>query len=177
MKEVDWTKWSAVAEIVSSVAILLTLVYLAIQTQQLAFQTEQNTLALQAEVRQAILAADSEFVRQQLDHPNVVSWRSGDGLSDEDLARLNATLIQFARLQESRWLQYQSGAIDERTWLTYRAAIPAFLSTEFVRSWFRNRAARGEFDAEFVEVVEEIFTTNPPDPTRSIRQTLGFDPL
>ena len=116
-------------------------------------------------------------MRQQLQYPNIIASRSGDGLSDEDLVRLNSTLIQFARLQESRWLQYKSGAIDERTWLTYRTAIPAFLSTEFVRSWFRNRAARGEFDEEFAEVVEELFSANPPDPDRSLRQALGFDPL
>ena len=34
MKSLDWTKWSAIAEIFSSVAILVTLIYLAIQTQQ-----------------------------------------------------------------------------------------------------------------------------------------------
>jgi hypothetical protein len=168
---------SGVAEIVSAVAIVVTLVYLAIQTRQLAFQTEQNTLAIQAEVRQATLADDSEFLREELDHPSIMIRRSGDGLSDEDLVRLNAHLIQFARLQESHWLQHKSGAMDERTWLTYRTAIPAFLSTEFVRSWFRHRAARGEFDPEFAEMVNEMFAANPPNPTRTLRQAFGFDPL
>ena len=167
---------SAIAEIVSAVAIVVTLAYLAIQTQQLAFQTEQNTLAIQAEVRQAILSDDSDFLREELDHPNVMLRRAGDGLSDEDLVQLNAHLIQFARLQENRWLQYRSGAIDERTWLTFRTAIPAFLSTEFVRSWFRNRAARGEFDAEFAAMVNEMFSEYPPNQTRTLRQAFGFDP-
>ena len=48
MKRVEWGKWSAIAEILSALAILVTLGYLAIQTRYLAVQTEQNTAALVA---------------------------------------------------------------------------------------------------------------------------------
>ncbi len=51
----NWTKLSAISEILSSVAILVTLIYLAIQTQQ-------NADATQADTRQAILAADQQFL-------------------------------------------------------------------------------------------------------------------
>jgi hypothetical protein len=170
-------KLSAIAEIVGALAIVMTVAYLAIQTRELASQTEQNTLAIQATVRQAIFADDRELVRQELDYPSLVISRSGVDLSDEDLIRINAFMIEFFRMQENRWLQYQTGAIDERTWLTYRTAIPALLTTEFVRSWFRNRAGRGEFDKGFVELVSEMLSANPLQPTRSLRETLGFDPL
>jgi hypothetical protein len=56
----NWTKLSAIAEIMSSVAILLTLVYLALQNQQIAFQTRQNTQALEASSRQGALDSAAE---------------------------------------------------------------------------------------------------------------------
>ena len=147
------------------------------RSRELASQTEQNTLSLQADVRQAIFADDRELLRQELDYPGVILSRSGEGLTDEDVVRLNAFLLVFTRMQENRWLQYQSGAIDERTWRTYRTAIPALFSTEFVRTWFRNRAGRGEFDQGFVEEVEELIAASPIDPTRSLREYFGFDSL
>jgi hypothetical protein len=59
MSKVDWTKWSAIAEILSAIAIVFTLVYLAVQTQYLAEQTEQNNALMQAQAR-----ADREEVRR-----------------------------------------------------------------------------------------------------------------
>jgi len=34
MRNVDWSKYSAISQIVGSIAIVLTLIYLSIQTQQ-----------------------------------------------------------------------------------------------------------------------------------------------
>ena len=50
MTKIDWTKWSAIAEVCGAVAIVATLIYLAVQTQYLAEQTEQNNRFLGAQV-------------------------------------------------------------------------------------------------------------------------------
>ena len=164
-------KLSALAELVSAIAIVVTLGYLAIETQQ-------NTAAIQASIRQAMLADDIKLIRQQLDYPVLVTGRSGDAdLSDEELTRLHASILTLIRTRENQWLQYQNGVIDERSWRTYQTAIPAVLSTEFMRSWWRNRSPRGEFDEGFVADINRLLDANPPRPARSIRESLGFDPL
>lgn len=58
------TKLSAVTEIVSSIAIVITLIYLTVQTQQ-------NTEALHANSRQATIAADIEFLTTLMDNPEI----------------------------------------------------------------------------------------------------------
>ena len=164
-------KLSALAELVSAVAIVVTLGYLAIQTQQ-------NTAAVQASVRQAMLVDDLGIIRMQLDYPILATGRSGDaGLSDDELARLNASLLGLFRTRENQWLQHQNGVIDERTWSTYQTAIPAVLTTEFMRSWWRNRSLRGEFDEGFVAVVDKLLEEYPLPSVTSVRESLGFDPL
>jgi hypothetical protein len=171
MQKIDWTKWSAIAEILSAIAIVVTLAYLAIQTQQ-------NTTAIQASVRQAMLTDDWELIRAQIEYPILFISRAGEvEMSDEELVRLNSYLVGFVRTQENRWLQYQSGVIDERTWGTYAAAIPSIFSSDFVRSWFWNRAARGEFDEDFVAMLGEVLNQNPLRQLPSVREALGFDPL
>ena len=92
-------KLSALAELVSAIAIVVTLGYLAIQTQQ-------NTAAVQASVRQAMLADDMGIIRMQLDYPRLLTGRSGDAdLSEDELVRLNASLLGLFRTRENQWLQ------------------------------------------------------------------------
>jgi len=161
-------KLSALAELVSAIAIVVTLAYLAIQTQQ-------NTAAVQASVRQAMVADDVELIRQLLDYPILYSARSGDtNLSDENLIRINAYALGFIRSRENQWLQYQNGVIDERSWRTYQAAIPSMLNSELMRSWWRSRSTKGEFDEGFVTDVNKLLDANPVRAALPIRESLGF---
>ena len=163
-------KLSATAELVSSVAIVVTLAYLAIQTQQ-------NTSAIQATVRQAMLVDDLEILRLQIEYPVAFTGRSGDpDLTDEQLIQLNSYMIATVRVQENRWLQYQNGVIDEQTWVTYLSAFRGVFSTEFTRSWFRNRSDLDQFDEGFVDLANELLADSPILPDLSLRQRLGFDP-
>ena len=133
-------KIAAVAEIVSSVAIVVTLAYLAIQTQQ-------NTLAIQASVRQDMLESDRALLFLQVENPSITIARATDiDLTDEDVVQLASYLTAVVRVRENQWLQYQNGVIDERTWLSYRTPIGAVLSTERTRSWWRKTTANGTFD-------------------------------
>lgn len=163
------TKVSAVAEIVSSVAIVVTLVYLAIQTQQ-------SALAVQASVRQGMLDSDRALLFLQVENPDIAIARdTNSDLTDEDAVRLASYLIATVRVRENQWLQYQNGVIDERTWLTYSSPILAVFSTERTRSWWRNRSSSGEFDQGFVDMVDQLLLDNPLRPARSLKEALGFE--
>ena len=165
MKSIDWGKWSAIAEIFGAIAVLATLAYLAIQTRYLAVQTEQNTAAVQASVRQEMLSKELEFLGREIELPSLAQiGRNGQAPTREELTQLNAYLLSFLRLRESQWLQYQSGALDERTWRSYSAAVPLVFTQDVRRLWWQVRARTfaetGEFDSEFVEVVSNLI----PDP-------------
>ena len=164
-------KLSAIAELISSVAVVVTLGYLAIQTQQ-------NTTAIQASVRQAMLTDDREMLLNQIEFPVVVTGRTGsEDLTDEELVQVAASLVAFVRVKENQWLQYQNGVIDEETWSTYKAPIPLVLSTDFCRSWWRNRSGRGEFDEGFVTMVNATLGEQADMESLSLRERLGFDPV
>ena len=142
MKTIDWTKWSAIAEVVSSVAILLTLMYLAIQTQQ-------NTDAIQGSVRQAMLSEDRESVYKVIDYP-FLNQRTG--LTEEQKVQLSHYLIAFLRMRENHWLQYQNGVLDEATWKAYRAPLVVVIfSSEFGRTLWQLYSELGIFDSGFVD--------------------------
>ena len=84
MSRIDWTKWSAVAEIFSALAIVVTLVYLSVQTRYLGQQTEQNNLFLlqdqsvaESEVLSSETMIELEIARLVLE--NRTAWVKGLG--------------------------------------------------------------------------------------------------
>ena len=164
MRKIDWTKCSAIADILGAVAIVATLLYLAVQTQYLAEQTEllaiqsqQNTAAVQAATRQAMLAEDRELLALRLEFGvQELMIREVGSLSDDEKIRLSTWLVMFLRNRENQWLQRQSGVIDEATWLTYSYTIGPILSYEVTRPWWVQRVSRGEFDPGFVGYVNGI---------------------
>ena len=113
----NWTKASALAEIVSSVAVLATLAYLAIQTQQIATQTQQNTAAIIANSRQQSLGAELQLLRMYLDYP-ILNFSVPNAIGDDGL-RQSTGDSALLRIRESQWLQFQDGQLDEATWEAY----------------------------------------------------------
>ena len=67
MKQFDWTKSSAIAEILSAIAIVLTLAYLAIQT-------KQNTQALELGAYQDLMSQISQINTLAVENPEVAAW-------------------------------------------------------------------------------------------------------
>jgi len=142
-------KLSALAELVSSVAIVLTLGYLAVQTRQ-------NTLAIQATVRQAMLTEDRELLFKQMEYPFVSLRYPTEELTVEQQIQLDSWTLVFFRARENHWLQYQNGVIDEATWVAYRQPLYNLLAREYYRALWREYSERGDFDLGFVEQVNEF---------------------
>ena len=116
MKENGWAKWSSIAEIVSSVAVLITLLYLAIQTQQ-------NTDAILASTRQDALNSELEQIYKMFDRPHLFTYgsrlASRDGYTDSELQDILVWSIANFRIRENLWFQFKSGVLDAKTWESY----------------------------------------------------------
>lgn len=142
------TKVAAWSEIVSSVAILATLVYLGLQMQQ-------NTAAIQAQSRQSMLDADMALLNTWSANPELALGLTGQGeLSDAEKASVYFAFAAFMRSRESHWFQYQHDVLDETTWQAYRNPIPRMLSTKRGGDYWR--VGRVGFDAGFVEEVDKF---------------------
>lgn len=107
-------KFAPIAEIVSSVAIVLTLIYLTIQT-------EQTNDALIANSRQGLLMADISMIDMLVDNPEVEdnSWRPVSQLTATEVSQVANTYAGLLRSREFAWLQYQAGLLDKATMDSY----------------------------------------------------------
>jgi len=92
---------AAYAEIVSSIAIVLTLIYLAVQTQQMrnqtaqmAVQTEQTNNILLSSSRQATLEGDLAILELIADHPE---YGLLSRISDRELTEIEGSYLDFSK--------------------------------------------------------------------------------
>jgi len=116
----NWTKASAIAEILSSVAVLITLLYLVIEI-------GQNTAALEASSRQAALENSLQTFAVGIDSPELWLSRVKADLTETERVRLSAFIFGLLRRGEVAWQQYQAGALDEDGWNDVLTAVIATL--------------------------------------------------
>jgi len=126
-----WEKISAIAEISSSIAILITLIYLAIQTQQ-------TTAAIQANSRAATANLEDSVLSAQTNNPEIWVRSYSTDLHPEEKAYFHAWLVQFFRLRQLDWANYQSGALDARSWEANAQSIEFVLANPNFRRWWMN---------------------------------------
>jgi hypothetical protein len=149
MDEQKWSKLSAVAEIVSSIAVLVTLIYLAIQTQQ-------TNEALIANSRQATMTADVEVIGALIGNPGAFA-NLQKPFSELTLAEQGQTanvLAGLLRVREFAWFQYKSGVLDEVTLRSYLAPLTRWLKWEGTKPTWTLFAQ--ELDPEFVAYVDAM---------------------
>ncbi len=142
----NWTKWSAISEIGSSIAILVTLGYLAVQTQQ-------STIAITAATRTTLWELQMGILDHIIQNPSIVtSWDQPEPLTDEQKVVLSSWLFEFVGQREFMWLQYQSGIVDEQTMKTMISDVDQLLVRPRLRAWW-NLTSDYYFDPEFVQLV------------------------
>jgi hypothetical protein len=149
-----WEKASAIAEIVSSVAVLVTLVYVGVQTRELAAQTEVNTAAIIGSSRQGALNAELQLVRLIADYP-ITNWRNTPDVLDDDTVRRNMAAVMLFRIRENQWLEYRDGQLDRETWNSYSTIFVGLIVRDpFLSSLWRQNAVL--LDSGFVREIERM---------------------
>ena len=151
MNMTDVATWG---QLISSAAVLVTLVYLSIQTRQ-------TSTLLRSESRQSMIDTDLQLLFKMLDNPDIRSnFASGQDMTEADKLRLNDFLLAFCRTREHHWLQYKAGALDKATWEIYQKAISDVLGTERTRNWW-HIMGRQFFESAFVETVDALIEGQP----------------
>jgi hypothetical protein len=142
----NWTKWSTISEIVSSVAILVTLVYLAIQVQQ-------ATVAVNAEARTTQWQFQMGMLDHLIENPAIQTmWTQRDALTDEQKVVLGNWLFEFFGQREFLYLQHRSGVIDDATLETMISDVVQILIYPRIHQWW-DLTSEFYFDRGFVELV------------------------
>jgi hypothetical protein len=141
-----------VGEFVAAVAVIASLVYLAVQIRQ-------NTKALKASTHQSLIDSTLSYQALTLENPEVARIRlagnrSFSELTEEDQYRFRAAMEMMFRLFENAFVQHGRGTLDDEGWHRYAEAVRYhFAHSPGVVEWWRGR--RIPFGPSFSAWVEE----------------------
>jgi hypothetical protein len=109
-------QWSFVAQIVSAIAVIASLVFVG-------FQLKHATAAVRATSSQAHSSLYTDLVQSIIDHPDFarvwsIGLRDPNALTEEEWVRFVAYASALFRLYESSRVQWLNGRLDEEHWHT-----------------------------------------------------------
>ena len=142
-------KTAAIGEIVSSIAIVVTLVILVVEVRG-------NTAAIRAQTAQATFLASTEsFYYPEGNAALAKAELDGvEALTPEERAHANALIAAIFNSFNNNYYQYRQGNLDEEIHAAYQNRLRALLSTPIVRSQWES--ARYMQTASFRIYVDEI---------------------
>ena len=114
----NWEAIGAIGEIGGAIAVLVSLIYLAVQIRQ-------NTKMMRSSSKQQLTADTQNVIYKAMDNPEVwVKLTNGDPASSpEEDARMSLLVRAMLRGFEAQVYQYDAGLLEEEEWQALRAAI------------------------------------------------------
>jgi hypothetical protein len=114
----NWEAISAISEIVGAIAVVITLIYVAMQI-------GQNTKMMRSGAKQSLTATTQNLIYKAID--NSAEWvklTTGDEpATPEEDTRMSLLVRAMLRGFESQCYQYEAGLLEEDEWYALRTAI------------------------------------------------------
>jgi hypothetical protein len=165
----NWEAIGAVGELLGSVLVLLTLVYLAVQTRSINRQTKAETLY-------TFVAAMADINLHIAQNPQTASvWRRGlddvNSLSEDERMQFFMYMGQYANFWSVMHKLQTDGTLPEDQWLIVRNDLLSILGS-VGGLYFWAHGGREAFDQEFVTYVDHVLQTQtkPYDMARMTRE-------
>ncbi len=147
MKKQKLSKWASIAEIISAMAVVASLLYVG-------YEIQRNTRVGLASNRQAVAARAQELALYSAEaHIHRLLFEpSGDPieLTEVEQDRLTAYIGALLRTTEEAFLLYRDGLLDEEYWMTRAGVMLAALRTQVARRVYVRTRDAGFYTNDFV---------------------------
>lgn len=146
-------------EFVGAIAVVLTLVYLAIQVRHSKDATEANTRAIELQSYQAWQAANLQ-INMAMSNPaqsQIIAAGNADSanLTQETFVAFGMMNIAIMQMAQATDYLYTSGSLDRSLWEEEINRAAGILTMPGVRQWW-DAGGRTQLDPEFVKRLESI---------------------
>ena len=142
---------SAISETIAAVAVVISLIYVAIEVQD-------NTRSQDAATIQAI-SQDVRAVAASVPVEARTKHRSGQTLTPSEENEYALFVFSSLRAYEGWWLQRELGTLSDEVFAAYITSMAFTLEDSFARQWWRDRPV--DFVSGFTAFVDQHIATNP----------------
>lgn len=141
-------------EFIGSLAVLVTLIYLAIQTRQTGKTVRQKS-------HSDILARRQDLMNRLMDREFIEVWGKGcarQRMDSIDAQRFTSFAVSFLSHVQDTWIQYKAGLIDEGVFEAEKALMAVSFSQPGFLDWWEH--GQQFVTPEFARVIEKSRATN-----------------
>ena len=153
MKVVDWKKWAAIAEVVGTIAVVISLIFVGISIRQ-------NTAVVQADQQNLLYVLTDNWLSDQVSHPELydIGFRAKDrqALTEIERARYSSQVYRNLNVWENAYFKYKNGLLTEDQYGAWHNANIKWIKC-CVPKWVWEEINGDDFHPEFVTIVDEIF--------------------
>lgn len=135
----NWAAVQAVAEAIGAIAVVASLIYLAIQVRQ-------NTRAVRASTYDGMVRASGDFLRPLIEDAALAltferlagDWADAR-VGSEDRTRAMYLLTQLFRTWENVYYQWRQGMLEDWLWRAWQTVILSYFNQPGIQEWWRLR--------------------------------------
>jgi hypothetical protein len=162
----DWNEVSAISQLIGSVAVVFSVLYLAIQV-------HRSTRIAKLAAQDAAATALREVTKPFAENAELARiWRQGlenlDGLTAEDQARFFHSTYQFLKAYETIHFHHVYGLMDEQIWQGWVGLLRHYIASPGIaRYWGLRCDLFSDRFQKFVAALEQ------PETPRTVANLLG----
>lgn len=153
------SNWVAVAEITGAIAVVITLIYLAVQVRQSKEALDANTKALRAQAISDVTRNVHEHAHMLLQGQDVAAalsrWASDNDLESHDAILMDFFFGAVIVARQNEYLQWKRGLLDEQVFRAMHHVTLTVLESRHGKHWW-DQEARRMLAPDFIEFVEEL---------------------
>ena len=151
MKKLDLTGWAALSEIVGTVAIVVSLLFVA-------YTIERNTAIMQSTNDNFLHEADDRYLTDLILNPDfasiVLRFRNNEELSGVDQIRYNNYRIRELSMWEQAYDRHKDGLLSDEKWTTWNRGLALNTKRNIPKElWANQRVYYGEDFAMHVDAI------------------------
>ena len=155
------SKWASIAEILSSVAVVITLIFLVIEFRQNNALIEQNTRAIRDSAIQSLDEGVLTIINMlSADEKNAVLFSKGTSnyseLAENQRIHYAALVNAICLRMDVSWYAFQNGLLPEPLWRREERVLKSLVNSAGGRAVWRGCNASAEFMSYVGENLREI---------------------
>lgn len=143
----------ALGSFLASIAVFITLVYLA-------RQVRQGNILHRMQSRESLMNQDVLTLQLQLADPDITKSFYKEAPSEDELIKLYLFLTLFLRQREWEWLLHRDGVFPKELYQTYLEVFPLFFGTERTRKWW-NSMGKTAINPDFSAEIDNLLKDRP----------------
>ena len=130
-------QFASIGEIVSGIAVIISLVYVAIQIRT---NTESERSATYQSIVSDFGALNNTMASTpELSHLFVEAMEDYHQLTSDQKARISQVFFQCFRFFENMFYQYRKGYLDEEVWIGWKRLMLTYYSRPGFQTWWQHR--------------------------------------